>query len=160
MGLRQRFFNRNESGGGDDPAPGGGTATAGDLAIDGYERLGDKEVMNRLSDLSQAELGEIEDFERAHKARPVVLNKLAWLREPEPLPDYDKLSPEEIAKALAGADAAKVKEVRQYEHKFQNRQEVAQEVTRLLQTAPPSAEETRAQDEKDERTRKGIRDRP
>ena len=160
MGLRQRLFNRNESGGGGEPAPGGGTATAGDLAIDGYERLGDKEVMNRLSDLSQAELAEIEDFERAHKARPVVLNKLAWLREPEPLPDYDKLSPEEITKALEGADAAKVKEVRQYEHKFQGRQEVAQEMTRLLQTAPPSAEETRAQEEKDERTRKGIRDRP
>jgi hypothetical protein len=38
-------------------------------------------------------------------ARPVVLDKLRYMRGSEPLPGYDALTTEQIAKTLAGADA-------------------------------------------------------
>jgi hypothetical protein len=46
-----------------------------------------------------------------------VLDKLRYMRGGEPLPGYDALTTEEIAKALAGAEAETVKAVRDYERK-------------------------------------------
>ena len=60
----------------------------------------------------------METYERAHGNRPAVLEKLRYMRGTEPLPGYDALTPEQIAEALAGADAETVKAVRDYERKF------------------------------------------
>src|SRR5215211_455122 len=43
------------------------------------------------------------------------------MRTTEPLPGYDALGPEQIATALAGADAETVKAVRESERKFGHR---------------------------------------
>jgi hypothetical protein len=78
------------------------------------------------------------------------------MRCKEPLPGYDALSPEEIVKALGGADTATVKAVRDYERKFGGRLQVKEEVARVLPTSSASASEDRAQEEKDARVREGF----
>jgi hypothetical protein len=139
-----------------------GSAQAGptdsdQLPIPGYNRFAPKEVSDRLHELSQIELATVETHERSHEDRPQVLNKLRYMRESEPLPGYDALSPEEIAGALAGADARRVKAVRDYERKFQHRRKVLAEAARVLTTAPANAMEDRAQEEKEARVREGFR---
>jgi hypothetical protein len=93
------------------------------------------------------ELAAVEAHERAHAARPVVLDKLRYMRGGEALPAYDALTTEQIAKALAGADAETVKAVRDYECKFQHRQSVLDETARVLPSSQTSAGEGRAHEE-------------
>ena len=130
-----------------------------DEPISGYTRLDDNEVSDRLSQLSQVELGAVETYERAHGNRPAVLDKLRYMQDTEPLPGYDALTPEQIAEALADADAEKVKAVRDYERKFQHRQSVLAEAARVLPTAPASEREKRAREEKAALLREGYADR-
>ena len=61
-----------------------------------------------------------------------MLDKLRYMRGSEPLPGYDALTPEQIAEALAGADAETVKAVRDYERKFHGRRSVLDETARVL----------------------------
>jgi predicted ester cyclase len=89
-----------------------------------YDRIDEKELIDRFHLYSQAELEAIEAYERTHDNRIRVLNKLHYLRQSEPLPDYDALSVEEIAAALEEEDLATIKNVRAYERKFHNRQNV------------------------------------
>lgn len=110
-----------------EPDPG---AQAG-LPFAGYDRLGARQVIDGLHDHSQVELEAVEDYERSHQDREAVLDKLRWMRGPEPLPGYDALSVEEIVAALGDADLATIKKVRAYERKFANRREVLEEVVRL-----------------------------
>jgi hypothetical protein len=130
-----------------------------EVPIPGYSQLKDKQIADRLSQLSQVELATVETYERAHAARPVVLDKLRYMRGSEPLPGYDTLTTEQIAKALAGADAETVRAVRDYERKFQHRQPVLDEAARLLPAAPASAAEERAHEEKAALIREGYADR-
>ena len=69
------------------------------------------------------------------------------------------LTPEQIAAALAGADAKTVKAVRDYERKFQHRQSVLDEAARVLPASRASAEEERAREEKAALLREGYADR-
>jgi hypothetical protein len=129
------------------------------LPIPGYDQLGDKQVSDQLAQLSQVELAEVEAYERAHGSRPVVLEKLRYMRSSEPLPGYDVLTTEQIAAALAGADAETVKAVRDYERKFQRRQSVLAEAARVLPASDASAGEKRAREEKAALLREGYADR-
>jgi hypothetical protein len=129
------------------------------LPIPGYDRLEDKEIADRLSQLSQVQLATIEAYERAHEGRPVVLDRLRYMRGSEPLPGYDALTTEQIAKALAGADAETVKAVRDYERKFQHRRVVLEETARVLPGSRASAAEERAREEKAALLREGYADR-
>jgi hypothetical protein len=143
---------------------GGSEATTGSpderaLPIPGYDRLKDKEVADQLSHLSQVELAAVEAYERAHEGRPVVLDKVRYMRCREPLPGYDTLTSEQIVTALAGADAETVKAVRDYERKFQHRQSVLDETARVLPTSRASAGEERAHDQKAALLREGYADR-
>jgi hypothetical protein len=83
-----------------------------DEPISGYNRLDDKEVGDRLSQLSQVELAAVEAYERAHGNRSAVLDKLRYMRGTEPVPGYDALTTEQISEVLADADAETVKAVR------------------------------------------------
>ena len=130
-----------------------------ELPIPGYDELGDKEISDQLSELSQVELAAVEEYERAHKNRPAVLDKLRYMRTSEPLPGYDALTTEQIATELAGADAQTVKAVRDYERKFQHRQAVLTEAARVLPASPASAGEERAHEEKATLLREGYADR-
>ena len=129
------------------------------LPIPGYDRLGDKEISDQLSELSQVELAAVETYERAHADRPVVLAKLRYMRGNEPLPDYDALTTEQIATALAGAEAETVRAVRDYERKFQHRQSVLSEAARVLPSSRPSAGEERTRAAKATLLREGYADR-
>jgi hypothetical protein len=142
----------------------GSEATTGppgdpELPISGYDRLKAKEVADQLSKLSQVELAAVEAYERAHESRPVVLDKLRYMRGSEPLPGYDALTSEQIATALAGANAETVKAVRDYEHKFQHRQSVLDEAARVLPGSQASAGEESAREEKATLLREGYADR-
>ena len=107
--------------------------TDGDQAlVDRYAKLNERDAVAGLARLNQAELTAIEQFERSHREREPVLDKLRYLRQPEPLPDYDTLEPDAIAAALAGADAETIKAVRVYERKFQNRPTVNAELVRVI----------------------------
>ncbi len=97
----------------------------------GYDHLDDRQVIDRLSDHSQIELEEVESYERGHKNRKPVLQKLHYMRGREPLPGYDALSVEEIVAALEEADLATINKVRGYERKFANRPEVLEAAVRV-----------------------------
>ena len=153
--LRNRRSRGSERGGEDTPD----SSDEPQLPIPGYNRLKEKEIADQLSELSQVDLAAVEAYERAHENRPVVLDKLRYMRGSEPLPGYDALAPEQIATALAGADTETVKAVRDYERKFQNRRSVLEETARVLPSSEASAGEKRAQDEKAARLREGFADR-
>ncbi len=121
-----------------------------------YDKLDVKEVGARLPELSQVELARVETYERSHKNRPEVLDKLRYLRGSEPLPGYDALGTEQIAVALAGADAATVKAVRDYERRFGRRPQVLDEAARVLPAAQASPGEAQARDEQVARVREGF----
>jgi hypothetical protein len=157
MKILERLRNRSSRRDAGDPGSAEASSSDADqLPIPGYDRLDDKQLGAQLAQLSQVELAAVETYERSHENRPEVLDKLRYMRTSEPLPGYDALSPEEIIKALAGADAETVKAVRDYERKFGHRKEVMDEAARVLPTAQASAGEDRAQEEKDARVREGL----
>jgi hypothetical protein len=124
-----------------------------ELPIAGYDRLDDRAVRDRLSELTQVELEGVETYERAHADRAVVLDKLRYMRSSEPLPDYDTLEVEQIVQALEGADGQTLKAVRDYERKFGRRSGVTAEIERALPNAEQSAGEAQAQEAREERVR-------
>ena len=132
---------------------------ADELPIAGYDKLDHSQVAARLDRLSQVELSAVEAYERSHENRAEVLDKLRYMRMDEPLPGYDALSPEQIAKALVGADAETVKAVRDYERKFKHRPDVMDETVRVLPTAKASAREDRAREAREARVREGFASR-
>jgi hypothetical protein len=150
---------RNRRSHGEAPVGEASSPDAAELPIPGYDQLNDKEVGARLPELSQVELAAVETYERSHKNRPEVLDKLRYMHTNEPLPGYDALSPEQIVEALADADAETVKAVRDYERKFGNRQQVMEEAARVLPTATASAGEDHARAEQAARVREGFADR-
>jgi hypothetical protein len=96
----------------------------------GYDHLATRKVVGALSDHSQVELEAVEAYERAHKNREPVLDKLRYMRGSEPLPGYDALSVDEIIKALETDDKTTIKRIRAYERKFANRPDVLDAVDR------------------------------
>ncbi len=103
-----------------------------ELPVARYDRLNERDVLSELPGLTQVELARIEAFERSHRDRPAVLDKLRYLRQAEPLPGYDSLGPAGIAQELATAELSAVKAVREYERKGKNRAAVLTEVVRAL----------------------------
>jgi hypothetical protein len=152
---------RNRRSGGSERDTPAAASSAGEdrLPISGYDQLGEKQVSDQLSQLSQVELATVETYERAHGNRSAVLEKLRYMQGTEPLPDYDTLTTEQIAEALAGTDAETVRAVRDYERKFAHRQSVLTEAARVLPTARASAREERAREDKASLLREGYADR-
>jgi hypothetical protein len=107
------------------------------LPIRDYDRLDPNRVTEQHR-LSQSELACIEDYERSHRARQEVLDKLRYLRGSEPLRDYDALDATQIAAALTHADVETLSLVREYELKFRRRDGVLDALARLRQAGRPS----------------------
>jgi hypothetical protein len=161
MRILERLRNRSPDG--EAGAPGSAEASsAGEqrLPIARYDQLDGKQLIPQLSQLSQDELGAVDAHERSHRERPVVLNRLRWLRGNEPLPGYDALDSDEIVRALAHADAATVKAVRSYERHHRDRRDVRAEVARVMPTAQASAGQDRAREQKAALVQAGIRSDP
>jgi hypothetical protein len=133
--LQQRFSGR-------DAHVGIAETTRSDhsqLPIPGYDRISNKHLIAELSKHSQAELSAIDTYERSHKNRPPVFDKLRYLRGKEPLEGYDDLSVEEILAALEGADIETLQRTRQYERKFQRRPDLLDEVATALREHRPAS---------------------
>ena len=110
----------------------GGSLGGSPSLIADYEQLNEREAVAQLAQLKQVDLIAIEAFERSHRTRPAVLNKLRYLRQAEPLSGYDELDSDAIAKALSGADVRTVKSVREYERKFGDRPVALKEIAAAL----------------------------
>ena len=108
----------------------------------GYDGLDNREVRDGLSDHSQVELEALESYERSHKDRASVLDKLRYMRGREPVPSYDTFSVEEIVAALKEADLATIKKIRAYERKFARRPGVLEEVARVHHRSKAAQPET------------------
>jgi hypothetical protein len=107
-----------------------GTVVDAELPFAGYDRLDTRKVISALSDHSQVELEAVEAYERAHKSRGRVLDKLRYMRGSEPIPGYDALSVDEVIKALEPDDPVTIKRIRAYERKFAGRPAVLEAVLR------------------------------
>lgn len=142
--LRERVSGREPSAAA--PAGEGQPAVEAPLPASGYDRLKTREVLDGLHNRSQVELEAVENYERSHQNRGPVLDKLRYMRGPEPMPGYDALEIEAVVAALDTADLATIKKIRSYERKFANRAAVleaaveAQHRSQAAQpvTAPPS----------------------
>jgi hypothetical protein len=109
------------------------------LPIPGYDKISNKHLIAELSKHTQAELAAIDTYERAHKNRTPVFHKLRYLRGPEPLQGYDKLSVAEILAGLDGADTQKLQKTRLYERKFQRRPDVLEKIAASLHDHLPAS---------------------
>lgn len=134
MGMLTNLRGRLEARGqqSDDTGDGGGKDAEAPVPFEGYDRLDETAVKQDLSDRSQVELEAVENYERSHKNRLAVLDKLRYMRGREPFPGYDELSTEEIVSGLAKADPATLKKIRSYERKFAHRPAITDEAARLL----------------------------
>lgn len=78
------------------------------------------QIVGRLSSLSQAELAGVQAYERANADRTTVTERVASLRGAQPWDSYDEQIVIEVRKALTGADASLLGEVRAYEARHKN----------------------------------------
>jgi hypothetical protein len=131
----------------------------GGAPIAGYDGLAEKALIAQFRDLSQIELAEIEAYERGHRSRRVVLNKLRYMRTPEPVAGYDALEPAAIVRLLEEGDSASIRAIRDYEGKFRGRRQVLNAAAQALPNAALNAGEQHRREAKAERTRTGIQDR-
>lgn len=113
------------------PSDGPVSADEANPPFPGYDGLNGRQVIDDLSGHSQIELEAVESYERAHKSREPVLDKLRYMRGREPFAGYDALDAEEIVVALKDADLPTIKRIRGYERKFANRPVVLEEVVRV-----------------------------
>jgi hypothetical protein len=134
-------------------------AVVGEAPIAGYDGMDEKVLIAHFRDLTQIELAEVEAYERGHRSRRVVLNKLRYMRSPEPVAGYDALEPNDIVRLLEQGDSASIRAIRDYEGKFRGRRQVLNAAAQALPNAALNGDEQHRRDEKAERTRTGIQDR-
>ena len=159
MKLTERLGIRPRREAAADTTPLGDAPSAEGLPIAGYDALGEKQVIAHFRELSQVELGEVEDYERSHRNRQPVLDKLRYMRSPEPVEGYDALASREVVRLLEDADAALVRAIRDYEGKFRRRHDVMSAAAQALPKAAANLGEQSRRDEKALRTRTGIQER-
>ena len=113
----------------------GAIASEQDLAIANYDSLNVddvvRQVVGKLSALSQIDLAKVDAYERKHENRSTVLSRIDSLRKDEPWPGYDELTVDEIRKRLARADPKQSLEVREYERRHKDREGVLQTAAQL-----------------------------
>jgi ferritin-like metal-binding protein YciE len=113
----------------------GAAAREQDLPIARYDSLNADEIVARLPELSQVELGQVEVYERGHDSRATVLDRISTLRGREPWPGYDDLTVDELRGALAEADERRARAARDYERAHKNRAGVIAATDRELANA-------------------------
>jgi len=110
----------------------GAVAAASDLALSGYDELTVDEVTARLPELSQIELAKVAGYERSHRNRSGVIERIDALRSDEPWPGYDDQGVEDVRRQLARADDERVAQVQEYERRHKARAGVLQATERQL----------------------------
>jgi ferritin-like metal-binding protein YciE len=106
-----------------------------DLPIAGYKGLTVEEILARLPDLSQVELGKVDAYERRNDNRSTVTDRISTLRTREPWAGYDELTVDELRSALAEADESRARAARDYERAHKNRAGVIEATERELANA-------------------------
>lgn len=106
------------------------TASPDELPIARYDELSVSEVTERLDGLSQAELVELEAYERSHSGRTTVLSRIGSLRSAEPWDGYDGQTVAQIRERLADEPDAGVRVV-EYERRHKNRSGVLDSALRV-----------------------------
>jgi ferritin-like metal-binding protein YciE len=106
-----------------------------DLPIPRYGRLTADEVVAKLPELSQAELAQVETYERRKGKRTTVLARIDTLRGSEPWSGYDGQTVDEIRTRLGTADDPTAKAVREYERAHKDRAGVLESAQRELASA-------------------------
>lgn len=97
---------------------------AQDLPIPGYDALNVAKVTTRLPELTQDELRVMAAYERRHRKRTTVLERIASLQEVEPWSGYDALTANEVLERLRDADEDTRARVRDYEGRHRQRETV------------------------------------
>ena len=110
----------------------GAVADEDDLPIANYDSLKAGEIVERLSRLSQVELGQVDAYERRHSGRKTILAKIDSLRGDEPWPGYDEQSAEEIESRVRDADDDEARKVRDYERRHKARKGVTEAAERAV----------------------------
>ena len=113
----------------------GAVASADDLAIARYDALTADEIVSRLPELSQVELGRIDSYERRNQNRATVLNRIGSLRADEPWPGYDELTAAEVQSVLGEGDNSRARDVLSYERAHKNRAGIIRAAERQPSTA-------------------------
>jgi ferritin-like metal-binding protein YciE len=96
------------------------------LPIQRYRSLSAEEIVSKLSELSEIELGKVDSYERKNKNRQAVLSRIGVLRGEEPWPGYDELTIAEIEAVLNEGDYQRAQDVLVYERVHKNRPGVIQ----------------------------------
>jgi len=110
----------------------GAVASADDLPVDNYDSLTADEIVKRLPQLSQIDLGKVDAYERRHENRSTVLDRVKALRGNEPWPGYDELNANEVVSALGDASDERIETVRTYERGHKDRTTVLRATERRL----------------------------
>ena len=99
-------------------------AVASAEPIHRYRSLSAEEIVGKLSELSETDLGKVDSYERKNKNRSAVLSRIRVLRGEEPWPGYDELPVAEIEAVLNEGDDQRAQDVLVYERAHKNRPEV------------------------------------
>jgi ferritin-like metal-binding protein YciE len=96
------------------------------LPIQRYRTLNTEEIVSKLSELSETDLGKVDSHERDTRNRQAILSRIRVLRGEEPWPGYDELTVAEIEAVLNEGDYQRAQDVLVYERAHKNRPEVIQ----------------------------------
>ena len=113
----------------------GAASDEGDLPIANYDSLRAAEIVDRLTRLSQVELGQVDAYERRHANRKTILSTIDSLRGDEPWAGYDEQSADEIESRVRAADDDEAETVRNYERRHKSRKGVIEAAERAVANA-------------------------
>jgi hypothetical protein len=99
--------------------------------VQDYDELSADRLIQVLSGLTQRELGQVELYERAHKARKSVLKRIGSLRADQPWPGYDEATVEEIQTGLEALGKQRLGQVADYERQHKARKGVLDQIRKL-----------------------------
>jgi hypothetical protein len=99
-------------------------ARARDLAIPSYDAHSASQINARLPELSQAQLRAVAAYERGHRSRKTVLDRIASLQEEQPWAGYDALTEALVVERVGEADEHTRARVRGYEGRHRQREGV------------------------------------
>ena len=110
----------------------GALADEDDLPMAGYDSLRAAEIVERLTRMSQVELGKVDAYERRQAGRKTILAKIDSLWGDEPWTGYDEQSADEVEARVRDAHDEEARRVREYERRHKGRKGVVEAARRAV----------------------------
>jgi hypothetical protein len=110
--------------------PAAAAAAAPVAPISGYDKLTTEEIVAKLPEQQQNALVVIAAYERAKENRATVLQRIAALTGPEPVPGYDTLAADAAQELVTNGSPALAATVRDYERRHKDRADVVEAAAR------------------------------